>query len=1449
MAFAFVETLPGAIGTLQYAPGSAPGPGGSGGAASPSPGSGWEIRVLSAADYSTVLALLPPKMIVSFQFVKQLNDLGSGTVQLNMDDPWWRTATLADGTAPFGLLDFECLWQILNDGVPRMEFLGETITEQLVDASEQRIVSVTGPGAVAALKWAMAAPLGFPDIVLKTDAISDSFSEVDITGTPVLDTNIWTVISPAGSAVPTPVAPLFSQPGGSKGPNQLFPSGTLSIAATSGTSVLGATPYDATDTLISAQITPIGAANIPTDSNGNAGAYGANLNGTELTQFYVQSQANTAYYAMIGLSATSFYCQEAGPDGTRTHVIASASAFDPGNDQNWMITEQAGSGGGPGTFFFWTSPDGQNWTLQWQTVHTWNATRCGFFVAATYTGSGQSVILSNLNGNVTTPSYQGNIFLGTPAMGIWYDLLQTAQARGTIPFVTTSLSGSADSFGRPWTDVQNVQVTNGTDLFSLLQSFCATVNADFVMQPGLVLQVGQTSQSVVSLGADRTSSIVFREGRDQASKQRTRARNQILNLMGAENSDGHEISAADTTSAGTWGQREGWFQTSAQVDPASMTIAAAAAAADQADEQLSWTLTIPPGLTGKTVFSNFDVGDWVGLERPDFSAIDSVRVVGIAVSVDSTGLETNELTISSYLQWLEQQLTYISNKLGGAFVNALGTTPVAPSSFGTGQVPTYFTPAQSLGTLANVVGTAGAHAAPLVYNAATGMWQPAGTASPSGGQQVGLSVPSGAGTVVVNNGQVTATTSPTPIAAPDGGGAAPPAATHTISPTVATITDATGTTRTIVGQQADGGYTSADFGGPAHATPDTPTATGTLNGILVAWDGKVGGAAPPSDFLWTEVHLSTSSGFTPSAATLQGTLASAAVFPVSGLTVGTTYYVKLVERNTSGVATAASSQASAVPTSLTATLLGPAMGVLNANPYFTGGDGTGWAGASGTFSVSSTPPAGSPYVSAGLFSVTTGGVGAAAKESGAPFGAVPGVQYLLTAWVYTPQTTVVLGFDWQNSSHTLLSAGTSAVTVPANTWTLVTVVLTSPASTAWAVPRIAPTDGAGNSVYFQAILALPQVPGSLIQAGTITATQIAANTITAAQIAAHTITATQILAGTITATEIAGTTITAAKIAANTITASQIASGTITAGLLAAGIVKAGIVDSTTITGATIVADGSSGQVLVYSGTPASGNLIGSWSGLGGADASSNAYPAGLGIESGGLVLYDQASAPATVTGASTIYTSSSGRLRYKSQSGNDLVLDRSVLDTTNFSMGTQTAAQIMSSTINYLANEAQAGSEFEIEIDGTITTPSSTTTSLPTYNFSFFIDGAGTGINNVTFGTVILSSNLTLAFCVRARLTVNTTGAGGTCDVIFDGGAVIQFNGASQFNLGNSSPVHTGGGGGQGSTPLNQITVNKAFDTTANHSLAIYGNWGTSSGTSLSQSAITYRTKKTRRN
>ena len=84
-----------------------------------------------------------------------------------------------------------------------------------------------------------------------------------------------------------------------------------------------------------------------------------------------------------------------------------------------------------------------------------------------------------------------------------------------------------------------------------------------------------------------------------------------------------------------------------------------------------------------------------------------MRVIAIAVQVDQDGLETHELTLESYLAYLQEQFTYISNKLGGAFVDLPGTTPVAPSKYGIGQVPTWFAPAATLANLADVIGTGG----------------------------------------------------------------------------------------------------------------------------------------------------------------------------------------------------------------------------------------------------------------------------------------------------------------------------------------------------------------------------------------------------------------------------------------------------------------------------------------------------------------------------------------------------------------------------------------------------------------------------------------------------------------------------------------------------------------------------------------------------------------------
>jgi len=122
---------------------------------------------------------------------------------------------------------------------------------------------------------------------------------------------------------------------------------------------------------------------------------------------------------------------------------------------------------------------------------------------------------------------------------------------------------------------------------------------------------------------------------------------------------------------------------------------------------------------------------------------------------------------------------------------------------------------------------------------------------------------------------------------------------------------------------------------------------------------------------------------------------------------------------------------------------------------------------------------------------------------------------------------------------------------------------------------------------------------------------IAANSISAAQMVANTITAAQIAAGAIGTNQLAANAVTAAKIAANTITAAQIAANVIGVGQLVAGLVYAGIVNGTTIQAAQFVAYGTDGEILIYSGVPANGNLISSDSAEGGTDSYENTYVAG----------------------------------------------------------------------------------------------------------------------------------------------------------------------------------------------------------------------------------------------
>jgi len=129
-----------------------------------------------------------------------------------------------------------------------------------------------------------------------------------------------------------------------------------------------------------------------------------------------------------------------------------------------------------------------------------------------------------------------------------------------------------------------------------------------------------------------------------------------------------------------------------------------------------------------------------------------------------------------------------------------------------------------------------------------------------------------------------------------------------IDDTAVEVRDNTGGLRALVGQQGDGTTAVNVVNGPVPATPTTPLVASVIGGVAAEWDGQlVGGAGVPLDFARIEVHAAASSGFTPTSATLVGTVETAQGAIVI-IPTATPVYVRLVTRTTSGTASDPSAQ-------------------------------------------------------------------------------------------------------------------------------------------------------------------------------------------------------------------------------------------------------------------------------------------------------------------------------------------------------------------------------------------------------------------------------------------------------------------------------------------------------------------------------------------------------------
>jgi hypothetical protein len=139
--------------------------------------------------------------------------------------------------------------------------------------------------------------------------------------------------------------------------------------------------------------------------------------------------------------------------------------------------------------------------------------------------------------------------------------------------------------------------------------------------------------------------------------------------------------------------------------------------------------------------------------------------------------------------------------------------------------------------------------------------------------------------------------------------------------TAITVYDEDGVTRRgAIGIQPDGTLGLVAVDGPAPGVPTAPVVTPSIGGLRVVWDGQLTeGSELPADFDHVAVHVSTTSGFTPSAATFVGTITRAGqggMLPVAPLPYAP-HYVVLVAVNTSGISGDPSAETAATPVQVT----------------------------------------------------------------------------------------------------------------------------------------------------------------------------------------------------------------------------------------------------------------------------------------------------------------------------------------------------------------------------------------------------------------------------------------------------------------------------------------------------------------------------------------------------
>lgn len=502
----------------------------------------------------------------------------------------------------------------------------------------------------------------------------------------------------------------------------------------------------------------------------------------------------------------------------------------------------------------------------------------------------------------TTPPAEGHEFIAANGGTVLKTLINLAQARGSLANIThSSWSTTLDSNGAAWVGTVNFTAPTGSSLMSVLEMLVRAGLVDVEMV-GRDLRLYKGDTLGTDYGIGHANPIVIRRGKQATDLPYSESSADMINAYLLIGDEGVMYERTDSASIAQYGRLEGSMSQSGVSDEGTLYVFGDIALEKTATPRSSYTVKVEQEQAGPNPLIDYKPGDWILLDRA--GTLEHYRIRQLSVATEGDLRHTVVATLNDIFVERdlinERRLEAITGATSGSpggvvtpppdeeVIDTLspkaptglgGTTSAYLNAFGMPRAqisltwvdPTQNTDNTALEDLAEI----------RVYTRTDSALDP---------------------WVLVN----TVDAGDEVAYAPD------------FDPNVYRRF-------TVIAVDNENNWSpqatelrilmAADATPPA--TPATPTATVRLSVATIGWNGLTsGGGAMPADFARIDIHVSTTTGFTPSSADLVGTMGKLGTFAWAVPTYNTAHYVKFIAYDTSGNASAASAQTSFTATPL-----------------------------------------------------------------------------------------------------------------------------------------------------------------------------------------------------------------------------------------------------------------------------------------------------------------------------------------------------------------------------------------------------------------------------------------------------------------------------------------------------------------------------------------------------